>query len=305
MKTTRVASAIPLAVIAAAVAACGSSSKSSSTNSNSAATPASSSGGGAYGSPAPTTTPATSASPAALISTKHGKLGTILDYGPRRITVYMFEGDKSSASTCSGACAQVWPPVIGHPVAHGAISPNLGVTKRTDGRPQLTFMGHPLYRYIKDKDNGDAYGNGIKSFGAEWYALTPSGAKAESKAAAKPSPKPSPKPATKAATTTPPAAKTTATTLSVAANPNGSFAFDTKSLTAKAGTVTINFTNAAPLGHNLSLQEGTSGKTLAATPTFQGGTKSVTVSLKPGTYTFFCSVAGHRMAGMQGTLTVT
>jgi plastocyanin len=93
--------------------------------------------------------------------------------------------------------------------------------------------------------------------------------------------------------------------LAVAANPTGQLSFDKKSLTAKAGTVAIKFTNAAPVGHNLTIQQGTSGAVVGATPTFQGGSKTLTVKLKPGTYTFFCSVPGHRMAGMQGTLTVS
>jgi plastocyanin len=76
------------------------------------------------------------------------------------------------------------------------------------------------------------------------------------------------------------------------------------SLTAKAGKVTINFTNNSPLGHNLTIVRGMSGPVLGATPTFQGGTKTLTLDLKPGTYTFYCSVPGHRAAGMQGTLTV-
>jgi uncharacterized cupredoxin-like copper-binding protein len=57
--------------------------------------------------------------------------------------------------------------------------------------------------------------------------------------------------------------------------------------------------------HNMTIQQGTSGPVLGATPTFQGGTKTLTLDLKPGTYTFYCSVPGHRAAGMQGTLTVS
>jgi plastocyanin len=81
--------------------------------------------------------------------------------------------------------------------------------------------------------------------------------------------------------------------------------YNTKTLTAKAGKVTIEFTNASPLPHNVTVQSGTSGPTIAATPTFTGGTKSITMTLKPGKYTYYCSVPGHRQAGMLGTLTVT
>jgi plastocyanin len=92
--------------------------------------------------------------------------------------------------------------------------------------------------------------------------------------------------------------------LAIAANPSGQLAFTKKTLTAKAGTVKIDFTNKAPEGHNFTIQQGTNGATVGATPTFTGGSKTLTVKLKPGTYTFFCSVPGHRMGGMQGTLTV-
>lgn len=92
--------------------------------------------------------------------------------------------------------------------------------------------------------------------------------------------------------------------LSLAADPSGQLKFTKSSLTAKAGTVTIEFTNSAPVVHNLTVQQGTNGPVVGATPTFQGGTKTLTLKLKPGTYTFFCSVPGHRAAGMQGTLVV-
>jgi plastocyanin len=91
--------------------------------------------------------------------------------------------------------------------------------------------------------------------------------------------------------------------LSLAANPEGQLAYNTKSLTANAGKVSIDFTNMAPLDHNVTI-ESSSHKILGSTPTFAGGTKTLTLSLKPGIYKFFCSVPGHRMAGMEGTLTV-
>jgi plastocyanin len=92
---------------------------------------------------------------------------------------------------------------------------------------------------------------------------------------------------------------------SIAADPSGQLKFDKKTLTAKAGKVSFNFTNMAPLGHNFTIQKGASGAVVGATPTFQGGAKTLTVTLKPGKYTFFCSVPGHRQGGMVGTLTVS
>lgn len=92
--------------------------------------------------------------------------------------------------------------------------------------------------------------------------------------------------------------------LSIAADPSGALKFTKATLTAKAGTVTISFTNSSPLAHNLTVQQGTSGAVLGATPTFMGGTKTLKLTLKAGTYTYYCSVPGHRAAGMQGTLTV-
>ena len=123
---------------------------------------------------------------------------------------------------------------------------------------------------------------------------------------------------TSSAATSTPATQTSATTAStpsssgagiasaaaVAADPTGQLKFTKSSLTVKAGKVTIAFTNTSSVAHNLTIQQGTNGATVAATPTFQGSAKTLTVNLKAGTYTFFCSVPGHRQAGMQGTLTV-
>jgi plastocyanin len=101
-----------------------------------------------------------------------------------------------------------------------------------------------------------------------------------------------------------PAATGGAGAVTEAADPSGALKFTSDSLTAKAGKVTINFTNKAPEDHNFTLATA-SGKTVGATPTFAGGTKTLSVTLKPGTYTFFCTVPGHEMAGMKGTLTVS
>jgi plastocyanin len=92
--------------------------------------------------------------------------------------------------------------------------------------------------------------------------------------------------------------------LKVAADPSGALKFDVSSLTAKSGKVTIDFTNQAPVPHNFQI-EGPGGKKVGGTSTITGSSTKATVTLKPGTYTFYCSVDAHRQAGMQGKLTVS
>jgi plastocyanin len=92
--------------------------------------------------------------------------------------------------------------------------------------------------------------------------------------------------------------------LAIDANPQGLLAYTAKTATATSGTITISMTNMSGIAHNLAIQSGTSGPVLKATPISSSGTHSITLSLKPGKYTFFCQVAGHRAAGMFGTLTV-
>jgi predicted lipoprotein with Yx(FWY)xxD motif len=162
------------------VAGCGSSGNSSAsaspatgtTATQSAATTAS----GGYA--APTTTTANAASSATTLSTVHTGLGTILVAGPKHLTVYLFAADKGSKSSCSGECAQVWPPVTtnGNPRATGgALSSALGTTSRAGGVKQLTYKGHPLYYYVGDQRSGATTGEGLDSFGAAWYVLSPQG----------------------------------------------------------------------------------------------------------------------------------
>jgi len=114
----------------------------------------------------------------------------------------------------------------------------------------------------------------------------------------------SPATSSTSATSAAPSSTAASSSVSIAADPSGALKFTKSSVTAKAGTVTISFTNSSPLAHNLTVQQGTSGPVLGATPTFMGGTKTLKLTLKAGTYTFYCSVPGHRAAGMQGTLTV-
>jgi plastocyanin len=100
-----------------------------------------------------------------------------------------------------------------------------------------------------------------------------------------------------------PAVGSSGQTLTLAANPEGQLKYNATSLTAKAGKVTIDFTNMAPLSHNVTVASS-AGSVLGATPTFQGGSKTLTLNLKAGVYKFYCTVPGHRAAGMEGTLTV-
>jgi plastocyanin len=90
--------------------------------------------------------------------------------------------------------------------------------------------------------------------------------------------------------------------LKLAANPGGQLSYDAKQLRAKAGRVTIAFANSSPLEHNVTVARGSA--VLGASATFTGGTRTLTVNLKPGTYAFYCSVPGHRQAGMEGILSV-
>ena len=120
-------------------------------------------------------------------------------------------------------------------------------------------------------------------------------------------PVPSSAPSEPAATTAAPAPAPSpgkaGRSLKLEANPTGLLAYNTKQLSAKAGTVTITMTNMSPLEHNVTVAEGS--KVLGATPTFKGGSMMLTLKLKPGKYVFYCSVPGHRQAGMEGTLNVS
>ena len=91
-------------------------------------------------------------------------------------------------------------------------------------------------------------------------------------------------------------------TIKVSANPNGDLAFQQKSLTAKAGKNTIDFNNPASIPHDVKIEKD--GEEIGGTDVVTGDTAKATVDLEAGDYTFFCSVPGHRQAGMEGPLTV-
>ena len=100
-------------------------------------------------------------------------------------SLYLFEADHKGKSACYGACAQAWPPVLvsGKPKAGpGARAALLGVLHRRDGKSQVTYKGHPLYRFFKDTKRGQVKGQGLDFYGGEWYVLTPAGKKLEHEA---------------------------------------------------------------------------------------------------------------------------
>jgi plastocyanin len=94
-----------------------------------------------------------------------------------------------------------------------------------------------------------------------------------------------------------------ASAVDVEADPSGNLAFTSDTATAKAGKATINFTNESPVPHDVKIEDE-NGEEIGGTEVISEGSDSAEVELKPGTYTYFCSIPGHRQAGMEGTLTV-
>lgn len=135
---------------------------------------------GPYGS-ATTNNPPDASAGTAKVAVATSPVGRILvDAGGR--TLYLFQQDTSTVSTCDGACATSWPPLTttGSPeAADGVSAAELGTTKRTDGTTEVTYNGHPLYYYAGDAKPGDTTGQGLDLYGAEWNVLSPAGEKIE------------------------------------------------------------------------------------------------------------------------------
>jgi predicted lipoprotein with Yx(FWY)xxD motif len=173
---TRMFSLAALTVVGALVlAACGGSGSSSS------GTSSSSSGGSStpsYGAASPSTSNTSNGSGAAsAVSTKTSSLGTFLVDAKGR-TLYLWDADKGSMSTCTGACAQAWPPLTttATPKASGAVKASLlGTTKRPDGSREVTYAGHPLYTFAGDTQPGQTTGEGSNGFGAPWWVVSTAG----------------------------------------------------------------------------------------------------------------------------------
>jgi predicted lipoprotein with Yx(FWY)xxD motif len=122
-----------------------------------------------------------SASRPATVSTARTGLGRIIVNGQGR-TLYLFEKDRKGRSACSGTCATYWPPLLTHgkPIAaNGARQALIGTTRRSDGTTQVTYAGHPVYRFMLDSKRGQTKGEGLNDFGGGWDALSPAGKKIE------------------------------------------------------------------------------------------------------------------------------
>jgi predicted lipoprotein with Yx(FWY)xxD motif len=120
---------------------------------------------------------AASSTGGATVKIAKSKLGSIL-VDSRGITLYDFPPDKAGKSTCYGACAALWPPLLtkGKPHAGpGVKAALLGTTKRKDGKIEVTYGGHPLYYFVSDRKPGQTTGQGLNQFGAPWWVLSAAG----------------------------------------------------------------------------------------------------------------------------------
>jgi predicted lipoprotein with Yx(FWY)xxD motif len=125
------------------------------------------------------TSSASSARPSqgALVGLRTTGLGKVL-VDARGRTLYLFEKDKRGKSACKGACTAYWPPLISaaRPRPGKGVSASLlGLTKRADGKRQVTYAGHPLYKFSGDAKPGDTTGEGLKDFGGAWDVVAASG----------------------------------------------------------------------------------------------------------------------------------
>ena len=138
-------------------------------------------GGSSSGGSSSASTGASGATAAVTVKTASGSFGTYLTDGSGR-TLYVFAPDTTSTSTCNGACAAIWPPVIASGTASAsgdAKASLLGSSKRTDGSMQVTYAGHPLYTYVSDTAKGDVKGQGLNVDGGLWWVVAANGSSIE------------------------------------------------------------------------------------------------------------------------------
>jgi predicted lipoprotein with Yx(FWY)xxD motif len=111
-----------------------------------------------------------------VITVRNSSYGRILADGADR-TIYLFTRDGSTASTCYGACASAWPPVLsnGTPRPAQGLTRHLGTTRRRDGRLQVTYSGHPLYYYVGDVQPGEILCQNVEEYGGTWLVVSRGG----------------------------------------------------------------------------------------------------------------------------------
>jgi predicted lipoprotein with Yx(FWY)xxD motif len=133
--------------------------------------------GGSSNSSGSNALPTTAGGQRATLGVANSDVGKILVDSQGR-TLYLFGKDSGSKSACTGACASEWPPLRanGKPTeGSGATASLVATTARPDGTSQVTYSGHPLYRFVGDKKAGDTNGVGLNAFGGVWSALSPTG----------------------------------------------------------------------------------------------------------------------------------
>jgi predicted lipoprotein with Yx(FWY)xxD motif len=112
-----------------------------------------------------------------MVKVATSPLGRIL-VDSKGITLYDFAPDKGTTSVCYGACAALWPPLTtqGKPIAGPGVRASLlSTTKRSDGKLEVTYGGHPLYYFVSDQKPGQTTGQGINQFGGPWWVISPAG----------------------------------------------------------------------------------------------------------------------------------
>jgi predicted lipoprotein with Yx(FWY)xxD motif len=117
----------------------------------------------------------------ALVTLRKTALGSVL-VDARGRTLYLFEKDHNGLSMCATACIAYWPPLVSHgaPRAGTGVKQSLLTLGRThNGIRQVLYAGHPLYTFVGDKHAGQATGEGLNNFGAEWYAIAATGQKVD------------------------------------------------------------------------------------------------------------------------------
>ena len=117
-----------------------------------------------------------------LVNLRQTALGAVL-VDARGRTLYLFEKDRNGVSACNTTCVKYWPALTsqGAPRAGRGVQQSLlQLSRAQNGRRQVTYAGHPLYRFVGDHKPGDTMGQGLQAFGAGWDVLTPSGQKVES-----------------------------------------------------------------------------------------------------------------------------